>query len=105
MLAYSPSTKHLVIAECKVQGPRNKVYPYTHDTGYEFIDSSFLYFLENLPVVLRDGGGFDRLVESFERVTVQLVSNTVVLRTCSTMRVGALPGTSRRRSSPRTKRG
>ena len=79
VLAYSPSKKHLVVSESKVQGPKNKVYGYTHDTDHYFISKSYLGFLDNLPVILRDGVVFDRLVESVCHITVQLVSNTVIL--------------------------
>ena len=78
VLAYSPSKKHLVVAESKVQNRKNKVYAYMPDTGYDFIDGSYLGFLDNLPMVLRDGVVFDSVAESVERLTVQLVSNTVI---------------------------
>lgn len=79
VLAYSPSRKHLVVAESKVQNRKNKVYAYTPDTNHDFIDQSYLGFLDNLPVILRDGVVFDSFAESVERLTVQLVSNTVIL--------------------------
>ena len=79
VLAYSPSTKHLVVSESKVQGPKNKVYAYTPYTDHYFIDKSYLGFLDNLPVVRRDGVVFDCFAESVDRITVQLVSNTVIL--------------------------
>lgn len=79
VLAYSPSGKHLVVSESKVQGPKNKVYGYTHDTDHYFIDKSYLGFLDNLPAIRRDGEVFDCFADSVDRVTVQLVSNTVIL--------------------------
>ena len=79
VLAYSPSKKHLVVSESKVQGPKNKVYAYTPDTDHYFIDKSYLGFLDNIPVIRRDGVVFDCFAESVERITVQLVSNTVIL--------------------------
>ena len=79
VLAYSPSTKHLVVAESKVQGPKNKVYAYTPDAQYDFIDDSYLGFLHNLATVRRDGVLFDSFAECVDRITVQLVSNTVIL--------------------------
>lgn len=79
VLAYSPSKKHLVVSESKVQGPKNKVYGYTPDTNHYFIDKSYLGFLDNLPVILSDGVVFDCFAESVDCITVQLVSNTVIL--------------------------
>ena len=79
VLAYSPSNKHLVVSESKVQGPKNKVYGYTPDTNHCFISKSYLGFLDNLPVILSGGVVFDCFAESVERITVQLVSNTVIL--------------------------
>ena len=77
VLAYSPTRKHLVVAESKVQGPKNKVYGYTPDTNHWFIDKSYLGFMDNLgdilPIVF---GGFAKPVKL---ITVQLVSNTVIL--------------------------
>ncbi|MCY3812143.1 MAG: hypothetical protein OXH15_10140 [Gammaproteobacteria bacterium] len=78
VLAYNPCEKHLVVAESKVQGARNKVYAYTPDSGYEFIESPYLGFLDNLTVIVGDGV-FDRFAECVDRLTVQLVSNTVIL--------------------------
>ena len=82
VLAYSPSRKHLVVSESKVQGPKNKVYAYTPDTDRYFIDDSYLGFLDNLPVLMRDGVVFGRFADSVARITVQLVSNTVILPGC-----------------------
>lgn len=79
VLAYDPSKKHLVVSESKVQGPKNKVYAYTPDTDHYFIDKSYLGFLDNLPEIRREGVVFDCFAESVERITVQLVSNTVIL--------------------------
>lgn len=80
VLAYSPSKKHLVVAESKVQGRKNKVYAFTYDTDLDFMDSSsYLGFLDNLPLILRDGCVFKRFAESVDRITVQLVSNTLIL--------------------------
>ena len=79
VLAYSPSKKHLVVSESKVQGPKNKVYGYTPDTNHYFIDKSYLGFLDNLPVILSDGVVFDCFAESVDCITVQLVSNAVIL--------------------------
>ena len=79
VLAYSPSRKHLVVSESKVQGPKNRVYGYTPNTNHYFINSSYLGFLDNVPVFLRNGIVFDSFAESVDRLTVQLVSNTVIL--------------------------
>ncbi len=79
VLAYSPSAKHLVVSESKVQGPKDKVYAYTPDTNHRFIDISYLGFLDNLPAILGDGVVFERFAESVDRITAQLVSNTVIL--------------------------
>ena len=79
VLAYSPVTKHLVVAESKVQGSKNKVYGYTPETDHWFIDKGYLGFLDNLPRILGDGVVFDRHAEPIDRLTVQLVSNTVIL--------------------------
>ena len=79
VLAYSPVRKHLVVCESKVQGPKNKVYGYTPDTNHWFISKGYLGFLDNLPRILSDGVVLDRHAEPIERLTVQLVSNTVIL--------------------------
>ena len=78
VLSYNPSTKHLVVSESKVQGPKDRVYGYTPDTDHWFRDKSYLGFLKNLPVIL-DNKIFDSSAESVHRLTVQLVSNTVIL--------------------------
>ena len=79
VIAYSPSRKHLVVSESKVEGTKDKVYGYTPDTSYRFIDNGYLGFLDNLPEILRDGVVFDPFAEFVDCITVQLVSNTVIL--------------------------
>lgn len=79
VLAYSPSRKHLVVSESKVQNRKNKVYAYTHDTNYKFINSNYLGFLDNLHKIVRNKIVFDCFAKSVDRITVQLVSNTVIL--------------------------
>ena len=77
VLAYNPIKKHLVVSESKVQNTKSKVYAYTRDSNYDFSRSSYLGFLKNLgdilPIVL------GRFAKPVKRITVQLVSNTVIL--------------------------
>ena len=79
VLAYSPSTKHLVVSESKVEGTKRKVYGYTPDTNYNFIYNGYLGFLDNLHMILHGGIVFDPFAEFVDCITVQLVSNTVIL--------------------------
>ena len=79
VLAYSPSRRHLVISESKAEGPKNKVYAYTPDSPDYFISRSYLSFLDNLPIILKEDFISDCFAQSVKRITVQLVSNTVIL--------------------------
>ena len=77
VLAYNPIKKHLVVSESKVQNTKSKVYAYTPDSNYDFSRSSYLGFLKDLgdilPIVL------GRFAKPVKLITVQLVSNTVIL--------------------------
>lgn len=78
VLSYSPSTKHLVISESKVRGPKNHIRAYTEHSKscygniLEFDGNNYFSFLYHLPVFL---GGFS---EAIDLVTIQLVSNQVI---------------------------
>jgi hypothetical protein len=86
VLAYRPESRHLVIAESKVRGPKEDVYAYTKNTHkrwrsilrYDRLDGgkqNYFSFLEHIPVLCRDGPIFSSFESMVRCLTVQLVSN------------------------------
>jgi hypothetical protein len=81
VLAYDPESKHLVISESKVQGPKNHVYAYTshtrrkHGSILEYDDDNYFSFLRHLPLLCEDEVVFSNFERMVKRLTVQLVSN------------------------------
>ena len=78
VLSYSPATKHVVISESKVRGPKNHVRAYTEHSKNHYGDIldydgyNYFSFLHHLPSFFRS------FSEKIDRVTIQLVSNQVV---------------------------
>lgn len=84
VVAYDPETRHLVIAESKVRGPKKAIYAYTELTQdkygslLDYDGNNYFSFLKNLPRICSDGillKNFSRMVD---KITVQLVSNYVI---------------------------
>lgn len=84
VLAYNPETKHLVISESKVRGPKDIVFAYTKSTReeygsiLEYDGDNYFSFIRHLPLLSTDGVIFADFKKMVEKVTVQLVSNYVV---------------------------
>lgn len=84
ILSYNPESKHLVISESKVRGPKNSVYAYTQHTSeeygsiIEYDGDKYFSFLRHLPKLCEDGVIFKNFKGMIESLTVQLVSNYVV---------------------------
>lgn len=84
VVAYDPETRHLVIAESKVRGPKKAIYAYTEVTQekygslLDYDGNNYFSFLENLPRICRDGVLFKNFSRMVEKLTVQLVSNYVI---------------------------
>jgi hypothetical protein len=85
VLAYRPETKHLVVAESKVKGPKTHVFAYTkkwHDRygslAEKFDDAGYFDFLRHLPRLCKDDVVFPSFKRMVKRLTVQLVSNYFV---------------------------
>jgi len=84
VLAYHPERKHLVIAESKVHGPKDRVFAYTRQTAakygtlLEFRDGHYLSFLRHLPTLCKSGCVFEKFKPNVENITVQLVSNYAI---------------------------
>ena len=81
VLAYHPETRHLVIAESKVGGPKRNVYAYTAYTRGKYGDflkydyGDYFGFLRHINLICKDGAVFDHFRSMFRKLTVQLVSN------------------------------
>lgn len=86
VVAYDPETRHLVIAESKVRGPKKAIYAYTeiaqgkHGSLLNFDGNNYFSFLENLPRICSDGILFQDFSRMVDKITVQLVSNYVIDR-------------------------
>lgn len=84
VVAYNPETKHLVIAESKVRGPKKAIYAYTETTQekygslLDYDGNNYFSFLANLPIICADGVLFNNFSRMVDRLTVQLVSNYVI---------------------------
>lgn len=81
VLAYHPETRHLVIAESKVGGPKRNVYAYTAYTRAKYGDflkydaGHYFGFLRHISLIRKDGVVFDHFRSMVRKLTVQLVSN------------------------------
>ena len=81
ILAYHPENKVLVIAESKVRGPKKNVYAYTkhskkeYGSIFDFDDSGYLSFLDNIKPICSGGVIFKDFKKSVNKVVIQLVSN------------------------------
>lgn len=81
ILAYNPEKKNLVIAESKVQGPKNIVWAYTshsikeYGNIFEWDDGVYLSFLDNIKLICTNGMIFTNFRRMVKSITVQLVSN------------------------------
>ena len=84
ILAYNPESKHLVISESKVRGPKDNVYAYTEHTKQkygsilQYDGDNYFSFLRHLPILCKDGVVFTDFKKMVKTLTVQLVSNYVV---------------------------
>lgn len=84
VVAYDPETRHLVIAESKVRGPKKAIYAYTELTQdkygslLDYDGNNYFSFLKNLPRICSDGILFKNFSRMVDKITVQLVSNYVI---------------------------
>lgn len=84
VVAYDPETRHLVIAESKVRGPKKAIYAYTELTQdkygslLDYDGNNYFSFLKNLPRICSDGVLFKNFSRMVDKITVQLVSNYVI---------------------------
>ena len=84
VVAYDPETRHLVIAESKVRGPKKAIYAYTELTQdkygslRDYDGNNYFSFLKNLPRICSDGILFKNFSRMVDKITVQLVSNYVI---------------------------
>jgi hypothetical protein len=84
VLAYKPETRHLVIAESKVQAGKNVIFAYNRHTQREYVDivkydgNHYLAFTDYLPRLCSDGPVFQDFRTMVKSITVQLVCNYVV---------------------------
>lgn len=82
LLAFAPSTGHLVISESKARGQKNDVFAFTSvltDRGKTFAGwerEQYLSFIHSLPAFFKDEFFID-LKKQVSTITVQLVSNYV----------------------------
>lgn len=83
-LAYNPETKHLIISESKVRGPKKDIFAYTEHTKNEYgsiLDydgNNYFAFIDHLPEVCCDGIIFSNFSNMVKKLTIQLVSNYVI---------------------------
>lgn len=83
-LAYNPETKHLVISESKVRGPKKDIFAYFEHTKekygslLDFDNDNYFSFIQNLPDVIQDGVIFESFNMMVKKLTIQLVSNYVI---------------------------
>jgi len=84
VLAYNPESRHLVISESKVRGPKKCIFAYTEHTKsaygtiLEYDKNNYFSFLENLPIICSDNVIFSDFNKMVKRLTIQLVSNYVI---------------------------
>lgn len=84
VLAYNPESKHLVISESKIQGPKKDIFAYTahtksvYGTILEHDNNNYFSFLEGLPIICSNGVIFSNFSKMVKKLTIQLVSNYVI---------------------------
>jgi hypothetical protein len=84
VLAYNPESKHLVISESKVRGPKKDIFAYTEHTKstygtiLEYDNNNYFSFLESLPKICSDKVIFSDFTKMVKKLTIQLVSNYVI---------------------------
>ncbi len=85
LLAYSPDTQHLVVAESKVRGHKKVVWGYTAYTrpeyGGNFVaydGEDYLGFLRHVPRLCEDKVVFVDFRRMVKKITLQLVSNCAI---------------------------
>jgi hypothetical protein len=84
VLAYCPESRHLVISESKVRGPKKVVFAYTAHTQVRFGNilrfdgDNYFSFLRHIRTVCTDGRIFKDFRRMVKLLTVQLVSNYFV---------------------------
>jgi len=84
VLAYNPETKHLVISESKVRGPKKDIFAYFEHTKeeygslLEYDGDNYFSFIQNLPEVVQNGVIFSDFDKMVKKLTIQLVSNYVI---------------------------
>ena len=86
ILSYNPEKKHLVISESKIQGPKKDVFVYNRYSqakygglfDYDKKDDNrqnYLSFLDNIPLICKNGIIFKNFKSSVSLISIQLVSN------------------------------
>lgn len=81
LLAYHPESRHLVIAESKVGGPKRSVYAYTaysrtkYGDFWDYDDGDYFGFLRHIALIRKNGEIFNNFRRMVRILTVQLVSN------------------------------
>jgi len=84
ILAYKPESKHLIVSESKVRGPKDHVYAYTAHTAskygsiIKYDEDNYFSFLRHLPKLCEDGTIFNNFERMVRKFTVQLVCNYAV---------------------------
>lgn len=87
VLAYNPETKHLVISESKVRGPKDYVAAYTEHTREEYgsileFDNNnhlnYLSFIRNIGLLCKDGVVFKDFQKMVNILSVHLVCNYAI---------------------------
>lgn len=84
VLAYNPESKHLVISESKVRGPKKYIFAYTEHTKktygtiLDYDGNKYFSFLESLPKICSDEVIFSSFGKMVKKLTIQLVSNYVI---------------------------